>query len=342
LRQGVARLFVVFCHVVVIATFLQEFYRSGLPEFLSARIYAERHSLAGGVYNESVFASPQILAQVLLCSLTLVASYVASREKFTIISFLLAGLGFCATALALALTRIRTGLVFAVFALGLIWLLSAWVRGRSAASVKRLRLLFLVGFAALGIVAVLFIVLGGKSLADADSSFKQDSDFFGYLFDPGELMARLTYGFSEIGQELPGHDWFLGYGAGAGSLRKFFQVPLVYDTGLFLIYHEFGALGLSVFCIAYVGLTVDCFRRLFGAPVSRDVIPSLTIATVFLLWFLLKSHSCMRNGFSHTIWMGMLGISCALLDRCRRGRPITEPIANVSRATCGVKPAHAR
>lgn len=156
---------------------------------------------------------------------------------------------------------------------------------------------------------------------------EKDLDFFSNIYDPDELLVRLFY-FLKESDELRNHDFLTGYGAGTGSLAPQFDlelrdIPEVSDTGIFLIYHEFGLLGVLLFIYSYILNSLKFLLEIYCRRDHRpEAIASITVSIVYLTWFLFKSFTVLRNGFSHELWLGSMGLCCGLIEewRCRRTR----------------------
>ena len=329
-RRRAARIFLIGGLLAIGVAIAQESARDSLPEFLSTRIYRARHGSAGGEYNESLFASPQTFGQVavLLGAWSFAALILPSfsRHRIAAAGVLLASLG------GVYLSRIRTALLAHLCVLFLIWL-CVWKVGTRRDELPGPLRGILAGILIV-CVATSFYYLVLPEISDSSPANPTgDTHYYQMLFDTDLLTYRLSFFLLEFARAGE-HDWFFGYGAGTGGrTREFVEtdfrgIPEVGDTGLYLLYHEMGMLGLAAFLACYGGLTVQCAIRMTVRPSIPVVsIPAFAIGTVFLLWFLLKSHTCIANGLSHIIWLGSIGICCAVLDGVRRER--SSPLADV-------------
>ena len=69
--------------------------------------------------------------------------------------------------------------------------------------------------------------------------------------------------------------------------------------------------------------------------VSIPLIASGVLSSVFLVWFLFKSYTVMRNGFSHAMWLGSMGLFCGLIGGPDERRV---PVKGEGEARCGGAP----
>jgi hypothetical protein len=311
--RRVAAVFAVGATAAVLVSILQEHARASLPSFLTVRIYKEGHSLAGGLYNESIFAAPQTLAVVLLVFMTFLAAGLIFAQgtgmRWAVRVTAQAGL-LCLAAYALYLSRIRVAVPLAAFTLALVVVLSP----RGGAAPGKVLLRVASGVIALSAVAVVFVAISPPHAVGTRAA-ERDAAFYMRLLDPTEWAHRLTLVFREI-QDLPGHNMLFGYGAGTGgSIRpviftpKIGVIPPVLDTGGMLIYHELGLLGVAAFAMSYVWLLVRRTWQALALPsVPPGMVPALSIALALLIWFVLKSHTIVGNGLSHALWLGTAGM----------------------------------
>jgi len=226
-------------------------------------------------------------------------------------------IGTMAALLTMFLSRIRVSIVLAAAATGLMLLFSR----KAGLRAGRLVMAMAVGMFAVG--SALFVLAAVES-PDSFSTQTQERDknFFMKITDPDELIGRLFFFYYEI-DYLPGYNPLYGFGAGTGgSMRsvigtiELLDVPKIDDTGIALIYHELGLLGLGAFVMSYVWITVRCGVRMVRMPqVPSIAVSAFAVAFLFLVWFLLKSHAVIANGLSNATWMASLGITAALLDR---------------------------
>ena len=296
----------------------QEIARDSLPSFLSARIYKARHSGAGGSYNESLFASPQILAQVAVTLSTWAFSAIAlpstTRRRIGAIGVLAAGI------VTAYLSRIRTAPFIAVFALSLTYL-GAWkVRGSVREMPAAMRGL-LLGLAVLALIGTSYFLVTLEFPNSPSDQAAQDATFYRSALRWDELGIRMRVFIREIAQ-LENHDPVFGYGAGTGGQVKRFvdtgfdDIPVVSDTGIFLLYHEMGVIGLFAFILCYIGLIARCgWQMATRRSIPGVSVPAFSIGVGLLIWFLFKSHACIANGLSHALWMVSIGLCCSALDR---------------------------
>jgi len=314
LLKASVRIFIVFGAVTVAVALLQEYARGSLPEVLSARIYFEKHAESGGLYVESLFASPQTLGQLAV----LMTTWCFAEALFGagVSRPLLALLSIIPLFYTIYVSRIRSALlmvllaVLAVFAIGLARL------GTS----KRLLKLAMLG--ALLPAILLGAVSRQPSIQDSSSEAPaaRDVEYYGGLFAPDELLDRLSQFMIEYNL-LRNHNCLIGYGAGTGGLATELNlpnlsedIPQVTDTGLFLIYHEYGVVGLLCFGLSYVILSIILIYYICRPHViSIPLIASGVLSILFLVWFLLKSYTIMRNGFSHAMWLGSMGLFYGLM-----------------------------
>ena len=319
-RRDVVRIMVIGCVAAMIVGLLQELGRGSLPGSLSTRIYKEGHSLAGGLYVESLFASPQIFAQVIVVFAAHVYLRIqcAERGRGNITPLL----AFVGAALAILMSRIRTAAGAIVLVTGMTWLLFKRTRpvrpdlGSAA-----------IGAAAnLGLLLLLIWVFANVPTEQTPygvAGLSRDVSFYQQALDPQEIARRIRYPAREV-ERLRHHNWAFGHGVGTGGpIRQFLRPRLQHkiavdarDSGIFLLYHEMGLIGLLAFSVLYLGLLVKAGLGLIALPCPpRECIPAFAIAFVFTGWFLLKSHSCLANGFSHALWLGSLGLCLGLLER---------------------------
>lgn len=318
-----AIVFVIGASAAVLVTFLQETMRDALPGALSVRIYSDRHSLAGGNFNESLFASPQILAQVAVAFFALLVTAMLVTDRPLRVAVLLPVLA--AALLTVYLSRIRTGLLVAALVAALVALLLVLRSGVGLGRVLR----------RLGAVAVVCVAAGSVLAALTDDPYRardleRDKNFFLHLLNPAELTQRLLFFVHEI-EGWPDHDALTGYGAGTGGLTRsvigeteVLAVPRIHDSGIALIYHELGLLGVATFALGYLGtLLRTSLRAAAGPGLPPEAAPTLAVAAGFTVWFLFKSHPVIANGCSHFLWLACLGIATAAVDRSRQ--PAAQP-----------------
>jgi hypothetical protein len=319
-RRRYYELFMLGSVVALIVTFLQEFARDSLPPFLSTRIYIESHPLAGGTYNESLFATMYILSKVLLYAVAISFIWFSGQKRISSALWVWSLLGISVIFAGIVLSRSRVTLMLGVFFLLVIWALSAYKQKTDKSHIATRKLasgLCVV----LGLGAVLiFAFMPAK---DPEDSLGRDVEFFKWLVDPDELAHRFMWLFEVELEGLKDHNWFFGYGAGAGTLQPFYpglpdDIPAVLDTGLFMIVNEFGLFGLLFFFICFGGLTVSCLQKILASPhIPGSVLPLFAINVTFLILFSWKYHVTLRNGFSQFLWLSSLGICCAQLSDCQ-------------------------
>lgn len=320
-RRRVTRIFLIGGLLVIAVAVAQEFAREALPSFLSTRIYRVRHGGAGGDYNESLFASPQTLSHVAVVlaawSFTSLVLPGFSRRRFSPLGLLLLGL------IGVYLSRIRTALLILVMVLFIIWL-GVWkVATRPGQMPAPLRgLVVALVILVLGSACYVAIYSGLKDMGDEDLA--RDILFYERALDFETIKLRSGLFLLEF-QTSGEHDWFFGNGAGTGGRMRgfvdidFHSIPAVSDTGLYLLYHEMGMVGLVSFLVCFGALLLRCALFLSVRPTIPPVaLPTFALGAALLLWFLFKSHTCIANGFTRIIWMGSMGICCAALDRQRQ------------------------
>lgn len=300
----------------ILVAFAQETMRGALPFFLAKRIYKAKNDSAGGLYVESLFASPQILAQVvtvLMCwmftRLLAPPPNARSRLLFPVTLFLLCWA-------AIFITRIRIAVALGVLMIGMIVLIIP----RAGVNLGRLGLRLLGGGGLILAALFLGMALGPDNPFDLKS--QQDKKFFTKLLIVEENTKRLLFFTGEI-ERIDGyeHSKTLGFGAGTGgTIRnvigdyRLLAVPIVHDTGIALVYHEMGVLGGALFVLCYIVLPIQVILRMSRRQVPLVVVPALTIVVAFTGWFLFKAHPVMMNGLSHSIWLIMMGICFGAID----------------------------
>jgi len=314
LLKASVRIFIVFGAVTVAVALLQEYARETLPEVLSMRIYFEKHSESGGLYVESLFASPQTLGEVA----ALMATWCFAEAVFGagVSRPMLALLSIIPLFYTIYVSRIRSALLLVLLAF-----LAVFAIGLARLGVSK-RLLMLAKVGALLSALLLGAVSWQRSTQDSSSEAgaAKDVDYYGASFAPNELIERLSYFMVEY-EFLRNHNFLIGYGAGTGSLvtecnvpNLSEDIPQVTDTGLFLIYHEYGVVGLACFGLSYLILSLLIVYHLCRIHViSISLIASGVLSILFLAWFLFKSYTIMRNGFSHAMWLGSMGLFYGLM-----------------------------
>ena len=125
-RRRYYQLFMLGSVVAIIVTFLQEFARDSLPPVFSERIYMESHPLAGGAYNESLFATMWILSEVLLYAVAISFIWFSGQKRISSALWVWSLLGLIVIFAAIVLSRSRTSLLVGVFFLVVMWALSAY------------------------------------------------------------------------------------------------------------------------------------------------------------------------------------------------------------------------
>lgn len=312
LLNRLGRIFLVGTVAAALVAVAQEMARDALPSFLSQRIYMEGHSEAGGAYNESLFASPSILAEVLLVGATSILATICLGEQRRIAG--LAGILLC-HCVGIYLCRIRIG-VSALVASAAVVAVISFVGGGAAV---RARLVGRLGATVvlLGILllpAVLWRV-DRIWLSSADVDLVQEGAFYSSLGQHDELLQRALYFMEETRMhDISVSGLLFGYGAGtAGALRDFLgawdsPAPKITDTGIVLLLSEFGVAGLVVFLGGVLGIQLKLFLAIRHLPVSTPMAWSFAVSLVLLFWFLFKSHTVISNGTSLILWFGSLGI----------------------------------
>ena len=317
-RRKVFRIVLVGSMAAIAVGIVMEFRRDLLPPILAQRIFLEMHSGAGGLYIESIFASPQIFAQLML--VLAVWSFVAvtypgfARRRAWSLALLLLGL------YSIYISRIRTTVPLLGFALFFTWLVGAKLKPSPREGSAPARGAFLA-LALFVLAFTMYLLIFMDRPTDLPPGLARDSRFYLEIFSPSVVSTRLQLFVEEI-RRVVEHEAVFGFGAGTGGpIRRFLspmsaEIPSVLDTGFFLLFQEMGILGLMTFLICYAGLVVRPAIRIISGPYTSPLaIPSLAIAVSFLLWFLLKAHTVIANGFSHMLWMGSMGLCCAALDR---------------------------
>jgi hypothetical protein len=309
------KVFIIGSIAAALVAVLQEYGRALLPYFLQARIYKEGHAEAGGSYNESLFASPQILAQMMFPMLAW--STLALLVRRTSKMGFWAAVGVILCGYTCYLSRIRVSVALAAVMVLFILLL---IR-KTGLSVSRLAFRAIVAGFVLSMLAALLVAAVSN---DDPSTLKgqRDEEFFSKLLDPTESVSRLFYWQNEIA-DLPDHNAMFGYGAGTGgSMRSVIDDPrllsirVISDTGIALLFHELGLLGLALFSLCYIGIPVWALVQIVRRRrVDPTAIGSLAVCFTYLVWFLIKSHPVIGNALSHIVWMTMLGISVGTLKR---------------------------
>ena len=268
--------------------FIQETDRGILPQFFSRRIFIEKHSEAVGSYVESIFTSPTIFAEFLCVALACILF--DGDEPGYLVSFL-SGL----LVLGILLSRTRV----AIFLAGALFLLKIFMAPFASKRDFRKKALNIM---------ILFSVVASVY---AYSDLQKDSSFFSAVVDSDKLEGRAFIFGNEQGA-LVGHDWVLGYGIGTGgSMRSMYGesvdgIPEVYDTGLFLLYHEMGVVGVVSFLAIFFGLAVHAYGR--GMDEFKSNLKYYCSILVLLIWFLFKTHAILSNIFSSMLWFGLVGL----------------------------------
>ncbi len=312
LLNRLSRVFLVGTVAAVFVAMAQEMARDALPGFLSQRIYMEGHSEAGGMYNESLFASPSILAEVLLVGATAVLATICLDERRRIAGW--AGILLC-HCVGIYLCRIRIG-VSALVASAAVVAAISFLAGNTAIRARLVQ--------RLGTTAVLFglLLLLGLMwrvdkvwLSSADVDLSREGEFYSRLGQHEELLQRTLYFVEEVRfHEMSVSGLLFGYGAGtAGALRDFLgtrdsPAPRITDTGIVLLLAEFGVVGLLVFLGGVLGIQFQLALAMRNLRVTTPMVWSFAASLVLLLWFLLKSHTVISNGTSLILWFGSLGI----------------------------------
>ncbi len=336
IRRTLTRLFSVGCVITVVLAIMQEHARSALPAVLSDRIYKTAHSLAGGEYNEGPFASPTVLAVVMVTTLMFVLAEL-SREQRRVHAW---WFGFVVLLLySIYLTRTRIAVVFVLFGAGLLAVTSP----PSVRVVKRWVSYSLIGglFAIAGLATVLLSEVELR-VGSPTTSYEQDLAFYSWLLDPDELVARLFIFTREIGWTEP-RNVLLGYGTGvSGSLVRLLSpppnAPMTHDTGLFLLYVEVGVTGMFVFAVTYLRAAWLC-ARVGLRPTAASTTRAAAVATSYIpLWFLLKNHPLIANGATHALWLVATGyvLAHARVSDVRREDlrlPLRRPVPVPARRT---------
>ncbi len=301
----------------ILIALLQEFMRDSLPSVFSTRIYKERHSLTKSLYVESIFASPQIMAEVFLVAFVWLYSYLMNSRSGKRIFIFFSLLFLCAV--GIYLSRIRAAVLLTVFVIvfetSLIWKASPGYLKMTRPLRAVVAILLIIVFFSLYMIRI-------QTQKAERFNPRRERSFYSMLIDTEELAKRLSVPQRAIGNIKERHNAITGFGAGTGGRTATFMsdkvAPTVSDTGSFLIYHELGALGMAAFLLCYFGLIANSgLRFLRYNKRDDDFIPAFTVALTLFLWFFLKSHTCMANGASHIIWMASIGMSCSILDRRR-------------------------
>lgn len=288
LFSGIKTLFWVGVVLSLCVGFAQEFDRGALPRFFSKRIFIEKHSDAVGSYVESIFASPTIFAEFLTVAL---ACTLFDGEEAGYWGPVFSG----ALVLGILVSRTRAAIVFAA---ALLLLKLATLAFGSKRGLRR---------GAAGFLTLFCVVASVYACSD----LAKDSSFFSATIDSGQLEGRALIFGNERGA-LVDHDWVLGYGIGTGgSMRSMYgasvdAIPEVYDTGLFLLYHELGAVGVASFLAIFLGLAVHAYGR--GRAEFRSNLRYYASILVLLAWFLFKTHAMLSNIFSCMLWFGLVGL----------------------------------
>ena len=319
-RRRVMRVFAAGAVCAILVAVLQEYAPESLPGILLVRIYKESHSLAGGDFNESLFASPQTLAHVTSVFLMAAVLYLIRYAKGT--GLLFGNLAVAGAAFTLLLSRTRTSIVLG--AAGVLIVLALARKANTTLRQASARLAVLAAAAA-GILLYTFAAVAAGNIGSA--GLRRDVDFFSRAFRMDELVGRLLL-FRQEG-ELRNHDLLVGYGAGTGGMvrelippHEVAAIPRALDSGLYLLFHETGLVGVAAFLLCYVGLPLGCALRVGRRTrVPGVVVPALAVSAVSLAWFLFKSHTIISNGLSHAILWTAAGLCAGALDMAASTTP---------------------
>jgi hypothetical protein len=312
--KRVGRIYVTGCLIAIFIAIMQEFARGALPAFLAARIYKEKHVVAGGMYNESIFASPQVLAVVMFPLLAW--TFMELLIKRTRVNSLLYGATLILIGYTIFLSRIRVAVPLAFVTIMFILVLAR----KTGMKVSTMASRVIIGGFVLSVMFAVLVVVVPEDIYTRKAEI--DRSFFGKVLRPHENFIRLLYWMKEI-EDLPNHSAIFGYGVGTGSrLRevvgdyRLVNIPTIYDTGIAMLYHEMGLVGLIAFAVGFVMLPLNAMWRILKArAVEPAAIASLGVCGAYLGWFLFKHHTVLINTISHLLWMGVLGVCFASLTR---------------------------
>jgi len=296
---------------VAVVGIMQEFARGTLSPFFSYRLYRAKHSMASGYYVDSLFASPQNVAVMGAVSMIIgiLGGYSARNTDRAFLWIL-----FCILSILITyLSRVRTGMLLLVLGFSMVYFLSNRIRFLN----RRV-----CHFAVASLIIITSCAFFFPSVTDgliSRSDIGSEMSYYSSLFDPYILLDRATVFAREI-EYLPKHDFFFGYGAGwSGSLSRFATAnegifAKAHDSGLFLIYCEFGLLGIILFVAPVLLKAFTSFAVVKRTNFcSLYAIGSISITLILLIWFLVKSHAILANSFSSILLFGSLGICHGIL-----------------------------
>jgi hypothetical protein len=313
--RRVGRIYAIGCIAAIAIAVIEEYARGALPEFITARIYTEKHAEAGGAFVESLFASPQILAEVMFpfvawCVLEMLIGTVQRTRLLAAIAVIAAGFG-------IFLSRIRVAVLLA----GLMVLFIALLARKTGLSLGRLTGRVVATLVALSLLLTILVAVLPEDTYGRKG--EKDRDFFGKLLDPSSSFRRLGIWAQEISELPPDHNPTFGYGTGTGGGQmrtligdiRLLDRPMVYDTGIALLYYEMGIVGFIVFVLGFVVFPIYVLIQLFRAQqVAPAAVASIAVYFAFLGWFLFKAHPVISNVLSHSVWVAMLGVCYSLLN----------------------------
>jgi len=311
LRKSAMRIVILGVVIAVIIAFVQEFYRDALPAVLSQRIYKDKHSLAAGMYVESIFASPKVASSVFLFIFYLCEGlYVrgsgrrAYRNACLLLMALLLG--------AIYVSRYRTALVCALFGgAGLLVLLMHAHKRRCIQRPAGGRLVIAMVLA-LALCIGYFMCTTGP---DASVSLENIGEmrYYSDAFNVQNIIARPHVALSEtrqIGVTL--------LGSGAGTLGKLCALlgdeSRITDAGIALLVGEFGMLGAIIFVatnMILLWLVLSGHRRVSNGDLAIYMC-CVMFSGIMFLEFIFKISSNIENGLILFMWYASAGAALAL------------------------------
>jgi len=303
-------IFIIGFTLAIAVGLLQEYYREYLPVFLSYRVYLDKHSLAGGNYVDSLFVSPTTFS--IVCSVVLIYifyilihNYKKNDKKRIYLYYMYIFLALT----GILISRMRAILFLLVIVSALILYISTRTNNKNRQVIANIGIHFVI---ILSISLPLLILLSGNSF-EPNNSLEKDIEFYGYLLNQEELLRRFTIVFSNF--SFTDSNFLWGYGAGTcGRLLSFLNEEnnignFVTDSGISLLFNEFGLLGTIVFLLPILHyMSIATFRIFQYKRYERELVPAWGVTILLVFYFLFKSNNVLLNSFMQNIWFLSLGV----------------------------------